>query len=268
MAPNGKLELREAWRSLAPRQGFLVRCLGIAIIAAATLLGAVLQGAHDRRNLARKEDRVSEVMGDLHTANGGFERRLADLTIETGELLRRYAALEAGLNASRSDRQALAAEAEFLNRYIAYSVASNGANAKPSSPKPLIDTLCLLWRSGDKQGRTFETQPLQLTEQDFQQGRISLELQTLLVQNFVSLDPLQQIRLADAGQPGPAKAGKPASHQTILGNSGNQQTLASVGKQAQAIKIVKSIAFADGARYEIPKSVAIALQIRRECLPY
>ena len=44
--------------------------------------------------------------------------------------------------------------------------------------------------------------------------------------------------------------------------------MASVSRQAQSIKLVKSVRFLDGPRYEIPRSIAVGLQIRRECAPH
>jgi len=265
-----KLRIGEAWRSLAPGQGFRVVVIGGALLVGAAGLGAFLQGGHDHHNLGRKQDRVATLVGGLRSSNGELERRYADLIVESGELRQRYAALEASLAASRADRRALAGETEFLNRYIAYEGLSHGAGAKSADPRPLIDALCSLWKSNDRQFTSFESSPLRLSPPDFDQGRVSSELQTLLVENFVSLDPIQQIRLASSAQPSqgaPSKAGKPRSHQALPGNSTSPPPLASIIRQAQAIKVLKSVTYLDGARYEIPKNIAIALQIRRECLP-
>jgi hypothetical protein len=255
-------------------------------------LGALLRGERDQHSLGRKEDRVTTLVAGLRSSNSELGRQFSDLTIAETELLRRNAALEKSLGASRADRGALAGETEFLNRYIAYlrplaTPPAKAADARPSdeakpadlrppearygSPKPLVDTLCTLWQSGDRQFVSFETGPLELTAQDFEQGRVSADLQTLLVENFVSIDPIQQIRLAESAQPGQgggSKPGKPIAHPPQAPNATTLPLIATVGRQAQAIKILKAVAFVDGARYEIPRNIAVALQIRRECVPH
>jgi hypothetical protein len=299
MPASRRIKIGEAWRSLAPGQGFLVLCLGLAAIASGFLLGALLRGGQDQRSLGRKEDRVATLVGGLRNNNGELARQFSDLAIAQTELLQRNAALEKSLAASRADRKALAGEAEFLNRYIAYMrptaaalarlpdaipADAKPADAKPGDakpgdakpqeaghgdPRPLADTLCALWKSGDRQFVRFETGPLELAAQDFDQGRVSADLQTLLVENFVSIDSIQQIRVAESAQAGGSKPGKPAvAHPTPGPNATSVPLIASVGRQAQAIKILKAIAFLDGGRYEIPRSIAVAVQIRRECVPY
>jgi hypothetical protein len=273
-----RLKIGEAWRSLAPGQGLRVIAVMGLILAAAVILGAVLAGSREQRNLTRKEDHTETLIGNLRKLNDELDRQFADLTIRQSELLQRHAALEASLAASRADRRALAGEAEFLNRYIA--LTGTGDGAKPADGKPeearftearspkamaLIDTLCTLWKSGDKQFMRFESGPLKITAQDLEQGRLSPDLQTLLVENFISLDPLQQLRVAEAAQAG--KPAKPAAHAPAA-NTTSAPLMASVGRQAESIKILKSIGFLDGARYEIPRNIAVALQIRRECLPH
>jgi hypothetical protein len=268
-----RLKIGEAWRSLAPGQSLrLIAGMGL-ILAAAVILGAVLAGGRDQRNLTRKADHTETLVGNLRKSNDERDRQFADLTIRQSELLQRHAALEASLAASRADRQALAGEVEFLNRYIALMGAADGAKpdegrfTEARSPKAmaLIDTLCTLWKSGDKHFMRFESGPLKVTAQDLEQGRLSPDLQALLVENFISLDPLQQLRVADAAQAG--KPGRPGAHPPAA-NQTSAPLMASVSRQAESIKILKSIGFLDGTRYDIPRNIAVALQIRRECVPH
>ena len=214
MSSQRKLKLVEAWRSLAPGQGFRFFAVATVLLAAAAMLGAVIAGSREQRNLERKDDHVAALVGGLTSSKSELERRFADLTVTQGELLQRHAAVEKSLGASRLERQALVGETEFLNRYIAYMGVRDArpgdgkpGDGRPADPKPLLDSLCVLWKSGDKQFVRFQTGPLELSQQDFDQGRLSPDLQTLLVENFISLDPLQQIRVADAAQ---AKAAKGA----------------------------------------------------------
>jgi len=265
MQPSRRLKLKEAWRSLAPGQGFRLLLLAIIALSAAAALGAVMTGSRDQRNLARKEDHVTTLVDGLTSTKAELERRYADLTVTQSDLLRRHAALETTLAAARTERKALVGEAEFLSRYIVFVGATGSGNAKAGDPRPVIETLCTLWRS-DKPLARFETAPLELGAQDFEQGRLSPDLQTLLVSNFISLDPLQQVRVAEAQTGQGGKAGKPVAHAPAL-NATSAPPTAVIARQALSIKILKSVTFQDGVRFEIPRNIAVALQIRRECVP-
>jgi hypothetical protein len=263
-----KLKLAEAWRSLGVRQRLTSFAAALIGLTAAAVVGAVVAGSHDRRELERKEGHTGTLVDGLTKSNTDLEQRFASLTIESGELRRRQAALEATYAAARSERSVLVGEAQFLNRYIAYAGVA-GATAKPTDGKSLVDALCALWTSKDKPSTRFETGPLQLTAQDFDQGRLSPDLQTLLVENFISLDPLREVRLADA-TPSQAvsKLAKSAlAHQASLPNTTTLSSLATLNRQTEQIKIVKSVTLLDGTRYEIARPIAFALQIRRECQP-
>jgi hypothetical protein len=95
-------------------------------------------------------------------------------------------------------------------------------------------------------------------------------LQTLLVENFVSLEPVMKLRLGDVVSDGATPIsvpGKAGSHPSPPDNpaNGSAQIPAAIAKQIQDIKVVKFVVFPDGSRYELPQAVAVALQIRREC---
>jgi len=266
MPPCRKLPFREALGSLSPGQARLLGGGGLAVILAAALIGAVLQRGSDSGREGRRQERVSALVSGLERANDTKDRVLADLTIERGEFLSRFEALRSSLGRTLADKQALAAQDEFLGRYLAYAGAPNPANAKP-----LVDALCALWKTRAAPYRSFEVEPLRVTAADFEQGRVSPELQTLLVENFVSLDPIRQIQPAQAppaaGAASP-RSGKPAVHQPVaLSDAALRQTLAPLDLQLQGIAILRAVSFADGGRFEIPKPVAVAVEIRRECAP-
>ncbi|MFI5014157.1 MAG: hypothetical protein ACHQAY_17610 [Hyphomicrobiales bacterium] len=261
-----KPEFREMPRSSSAGQAYRFAGVAVAVIVAAMLLGAVIQSRRDESNLSRKQEHMSTMTHDLESANGEKEHVLADLTIEMSELIQRFEALKTLLSASQADRDALAGEVQFLTRYIAYVTGPKGTK-NPA----LVDVVCSLWKGADKRKAKFESQPLQITAEDFDQAHFSPELQTLLAENFVRLEPVLQIRLGEAAQAGsasPSAPAKPAARQAAAGGSITPQMLASLGKQVQGIKILKAIGFSDGARYEIPRDIAIAVQIRRECMPH
>jgi hypothetical protein len=264
-----KLKLGEAWRSLAPGQRFSAFLGAVAGLTAAAVFGAVVAGNHDRHELDRKESHTGTLVEGLSKSNASLEQRFASLAIEATEFRQRQAVLETSLAASRSNQRVRANETQFLTRYIAYSALSGAEAAAPVEMKPLVDALCTLWTSKDKPSPRFDTAPLQLTAQDFDQGRLPPDVQTLLVENFISLDPLREVRVADAALPGQvSKLAKSAlAHQVIAANSTTPPALSTLSRQAQAIKIVKSVTLLDGAKYEIARPIAVALQIRRECQP-
>jgi hypothetical protein len=264
-----KLKLAEAWRSVAPRQRFFSLVVVLLGLTAAAVAGAVVAGNHDRREFDRKEGHTGTLVDGLTKSNADLEQRFTSLTIESGELRRRQAAFEASSAAARAERGVLVGEAQFLNRYIAYAGLPGAAAAKPSDARSLVDALCSLWTSKDKPSTRFETGPLQLAAQDFEQGRMPPDLQTLLVENFISLDPLRETRVADAAAAQVSKLAKSAlAHQAILPNATTLSSLATLNRQTESIKIVKSVTLLDGTRYDIPRPIAIALQIRRECQPH
>jgi hypothetical protein len=265
MSFDRKLTMRELLGSLSAGQARLVWLSGLVLVAGAYVAGALLQSGRDQHIFAGKQQHLSSMVEELQGSNQAKDTSLAEFAIRNGEFIQRQAALEASLGSARDDNEMLARESTFLQRQIAY-----GNGPSDVARQSLIDSLCVLWRSGAKLHVKFERQPLDITLADVTQGRVTAEVKTLLVQNFISLDPLQNIKLGDVvAAATPATTGaKAAAHQIAATAVNAEQAFASLQKQLANLKILRSIGFSDGARYDIPKPVAVAVQIRRECAPY
>jgi hypothetical protein len=257
--------MRELLGSFSAGQARLVWLSGLALIAVAYVAGALIQSERDQHIFSGKQQHLSSMVEELQNGSQAKDNSLAEFAIRNGEFIQRQAALEASIGNARADNDMLTRESTFLQRYIAYGNAQTDM-----ARQPLIDSLCVLWRSGAKLHVKFERQPLDITLSDITQARVTAEVKTLLVQNFISLDPLQNIKLGDVvAAATPATTGaKAAAHQMGVIAASSEQAFASLQRQLANLKILKSIGFSDGARYDIPKPVAVAVQIRRECAPY
>jgi hypothetical protein len=270
MSFDRKLTLRELFGSLSGRQARLVGLSGLVLLSVAYIAGALIQSGRDEHNFSGKQQHFSTMIEELQGSNQRKDDSLAELAIRNGEFMQRLAALEASFAGARADNDMLSREITFLNRYIAYGQAQGDLAKESPAKQSLVDSLCALWKNGEKLHVRFERQPLDITLADIAQGRVTAEIKALLVQNFISLEPLQPVRMGDVvAAATPATTGvKAATHQAGAAAANAEQAFASLQKQLSTLKILKSISFSDGARYDVPKVVAVALQIRRECAPY
>jgi len=251
------------FNSFRGRQVWLLSLSGLILLSLAFVAGAVIQSRRDERNFSGKVTRFSTLTEDLRSSGQRKEDRLAELSIQADELIHHLAALEANLDTARVENEMLTREDAFLNRYIAY-----GSVANEITKNALVESVCALWKNGDKLRVRFETQPLEIAPADMTQGRVTADLQTLLVENFIPLDPIQRIRLGNAPAAAtPASTGAKA-HQGAPPELSSDPALGSMQKQLSSVKILRSLKFADGAHYDIPKAIAVATQIRRECIPF
>jgi len=270
MPVGRKLSLREAFAALSGRQARLVWLCGLSLLAVAYAAGALIQTGRDARLASGKQERLTTMVDELQ----GFEERkdkdLSEFAIRNGEYAQRLSALEVTVANARAANEALTRQIAFLNRYIAYAAAQTDI-----ARSQLVDSLCPLWKNGEKLHAKFERQPLDISLSDITQGRVTPEIQTLSVENFVSLEPLQRLRVGDvvASAPPSASGAKAVAHQVstiaaTTAGTNTDQAFGALQKQLATIKVLKAIGFADGSRYEIPRPVAVAVQIRRECQPF
>jgi hypothetical protein len=237
--------------------------VAMALLMGAFFIGIIVQSGRDNADRQNKEAELATLAVNQRNADVGKDRLISDLTIEHTELLQRFDALNAKLGSSLVDKERFAGEHEFLEWYVAYLKSPNA-----TGNQHLVDSVCSLWKNSDKRSIKIERQPLLLSAADIKQGRLTPELQTLLVENFVSLEPIMKIRLGETGGATPISAsGKSGLHQSATANPSlaDPQIPPSTEKQIQDIRIVKFIIFPDGTRYELPQAVAVAVQIRREC---
>jgi len=250
MPVGRKLSLREAFAALSGRQARLVWLCGLSLLAVAYAAGALIQTGRDARLASGKQERLTTMVDELQ----GFEERkdkdLSEFAIRNGEYAQRLSALEV-------------------------TVANARAAQTDIARSQLVDSLCPLWKNGEKLHAKFERQPLDISLSDITQGRVTPEIQTLLVENFVSLEPLQRLRVGDvvASATPSASGAKAVAHQVstiaaTTAGTNTDQAFGALQKQLATIKVLKAIGFADGSRYEIPGPVAVAVQIRRECQPF
>jgi hypothetical protein len=250
-------------KSFRGKQIWLLSLSGLLLLCVTYIAGATIQSRRDERNFSGKENRFSTLTETLKRSSQHQDERVAELSIQADELIHRLVALEASFEIARADDEMLTREDAFLNRYIAYGSVPNEINKNA-----LVESVCALWKNGDKLHVQFESLPLGIAPADMTQGRVSADLQTLLVENFIPLEPIQHIRLSSV----PAAATPPSTgakaHQGAAMELSSEPVLGSVQKQISSIKILSSVKFADGARYNIPKAIAVATQIRRECIPF
>jgi len=253
------------FNSFSGRQARLLALSGLVLLFLAYIAGAVVQSTRDARNFSNKESRFSKLTEGLQRSNQEKDASLVEFSIRNDELIRHLAALEASLATARVDNEIVAREDAFLNRNIAYGSIPNDI-----TKNALVESVCALWKNDEKLHVRFESQPLEIAPADIAQGRVTADLQTLLVENFISLEPIQRIRLGDvvtAATPSSTGA-KVIAHQPGTAALGAEPAFQSLQKQLSGVKILRSLKFADGARYDVPKPIAVAVQIRRECTPF
>jgi hypothetical protein len=260
-----KLTLRELFGALSGGQARFVWLIGLAVLSFAYIAGALIQSGRDAHNFSSKQQHFTTMVEELQSAEQRKDSSLAEFAIRSGELMQRLSALEMSFGSARADNDALTRQITFLNRYMAY------ANAQTDSARSsLVDSLCTLWRNGEKLRVKFERQPIDISLSDITQGRVTTEIQTFLVENFISLEPLQRLRAGDvlaAATPSTTGA-KATMHQLATASTNADQAFTALQKQLAALKVLKSISFSDGSRFDIPRPVAVAVQIRRECSPF
>src|SRR5262249_30318513 len=138
------------------------------------------------------------------------------------------------------DKTAVEAKAEFLTRFVYYTVSDDDM-----SKKLLVDTVCSMWKQSETKRVGVSQGPISVSLDEFRRG-ISPDVREYLVAHGVDSNLITQIQDTVSMLSGDGQlfnvSKKPALDRAI----------AIVQKQSSHLALIKTVAFADGSRFELP----------------